>query len=604
MARGEASRATRSVALAVILAVIPAVSLAAPRALAAQEFVRQSLLIAPLRPDSAGSGARDAVRTAKQVTDAVRERTGQRTDVKSLRVLEGYRLDNLLLELNYKPQQRIGDAELRFFGQQLRADEVLVGRVVPQPAGVTVVARLALLRSWGMQQPLPVVRAATPALAGDALAREVVSARAQLTGVRRCENALARGDRRAAAREAEGAIRAYAPAVIARDCLIAALIDGTTSADSVRRLTDDVLAIDSTNLFAAVVRADALETEGRTADAVAQWRRVYALRNDSLALGVRVVEGFLRLQRPADALTDATDLLTRLGADARLRRLVFRAHAALAHWRETAALGDSLELEDAAFRADSNYATRYVEALRQQGDTLAALEVGVRAVRRHAGDARLYLQYLQLLGMETSSALPRGLTRFPEVPDFYVLTASAARKAGNRTDALRATQEAIRRDTSRTTLYLQLADLFVEAQRADSAAAVLARAPRTGEQAELLRTYTVARGLLLLRAAGDTLPVQQQAAVSMLWLADSISSRADSRAYAAAATLQLARAQLLQASKTRACPDARTADATLGQSAAAIERGLGESANATEITSMQAAMRSAVDNAMTVLCRP
>jgi hypothetical protein len=90
----------------------------------------------------------------------------------------------------------------------------------------------------------------------------------------------------------------------------------------------------------------------------------------------------------------------------------------------------------------------------------------------------------------------------------------------------------------------------------------------------------------------------------MLWLADSISSRADSRAYAAAATLQLARAQLLQASKTRACPDARTADATLGQSAAAIERGLGESANAAEITSMQAAMRSAVDNAMTVLCRP
>ena len=600
VAHAGASRATRSVALAVLLTV----GAAAPRALAAQEFVRQSLLIAPLRPDSGGSSARDAARTAKQVTDAVRERTGQRTDVKSLRVLEGYRLDNLLLELNYKPQQRIGDAELRFFGQQLRADEVLVGRVVPQPAGVTVVARLALLRSWGMQQPLPVVRAATPALAGDALAREIVSARAQLTGVRRCENALARGDRRAAAREAEGAIRAYAPAVIARDCLIAALIDGTTSADSVRRLTDDVLAIDSTNLFAAVVRADALETEGRTADAVAQWRRVYALRNDSLALGVRIVEGFLRLQQPADALTDATDLLTRLGADARLRRLVFRAHAALAHWRETAALGDSLELEDAAFRADSNYATRYVEALRQQGDTLAALEVGVRAVRRHAGDARLYLQYLQLLGMETGSALPRGLTRFPEVPDFYVLTASAARKAGNRTDALRATQEAIRRDTSRTTLYLQLADLFVEAQRTDSAAAVLARAPRTGEQAELLRTYTVARGLLLLRAAGDTLPVQQQAAVSMLWLADSVSSRADSRAYAAAATLQLARAQLLQASKTRTCADARTADATLGQSAAAIERGLGESANAAEITSMQAAMRSAVDNAMTVLCRP
>ena len=81
-------------------------------------------------------------------------------------------------------------------------------------------------------------------------------------------------------------------------------------------------------------------------------------------------------------------------------------------------------------------------------------------------------------------------------------------------------------------------------------------------------------------------------------------TRADSRAYVAAATLQLARTQLLQASKTRRCADSRLAFETLAVSGSAIDRGLGDSANAAEITTMFSAMRSAVDNAIDVLCKP
>jgi hypothetical protein len=578
--------------------------IAVVRPASAQEFVRQSLLIAPFRVDSTLNGSPIESRVARQVAEVTRARVTQRADSRAVKVLEGYRLDNLLLELNYKPQVILGDAELRFFGQQLRADEVLLARVSQRDGMITLSPRLTVLRSWGMQQPLPTVEAATAALAGDALAREIISARAQFTGLRRCENAMARGDRATAAREAESAIRSYPQAVIARDCLLAALINGTTSADSVRRVADDVLAIDSTNLFAAVMRADALEAEHRPADAGAQWRRVYALRSDSLALGIRVVEALLRVQRPAEALADATDLQARLGANATLRRLAFRAHAALAHWKDVAVLGDSLEHEDEVFRTDANYAARFIEGLRQSADSLGALEIAVRAVRRHPADARVYLQYLQLLGIETLQALPRGLTTFPEVPELYVMAASAARQAGKRADARRATREAIRRDSSLTAQYLTLADLFVEDHHPDSAAATLARAPRRGDQTELLRTYSIARGLLLLRAAGDSLPTQQRAAVAMLILADSVESRVDSRAYVAAATLQLARSQLLLASTSRLCADSRLAFETLAVSESAIDRGLGDSANAVEITTMFATMRRAVDNATSVLCKP
>lgn len=591
-------RVVRFVSLTLLL-VVPAL-----RPVAAQEFVRQSLLIAPFRVDSTAPSGSNLARTARQLAELTRARFAQRADPRAVKVLEGYRLDNLLLELNYKPQVTLGDAELRFFGQQLRADEVLLVQVSQRDGLITLQPRLSVLRSWGMPQPLPTVRAATAALVAEALVREVLSARAQFTGLRRCENAMAKGDRVTAAREAEAAIRAYPQAVIARDCLLAALLNGTTAADSVRRVADDVLAIDSTNLFAAVMRADALEAERRPVDAGVQWRRVYALRADSLALGIRVVEALLRVQLPAEALSNATDLQARLGANAALRRLAFRAHATLAHWKDVAVLGDSLEHEDEIFRTDANYAARFIEGLRQSGDTLGALEISVRAVRRHPTDSRVYVQYLQLLGVEALHALPRGLSTFPDVPELYVMKASAARQAGKRSDALRATREAIRRDSSLTAQYLTLADLFVEELQPDSAAATLARAPRGGEQSELLRTYSIARGLLLLRAAGDTMPSQQHAAIAMLVLADSIASRADSRAYVAAATLQRARSQLLQASKTRLCADSRLAFETLAIAGSAIDRGLGDSANAAEITTMFAAMRSAVDNATSVLCKP
>ena len=570
-----------------------------PRIADAQEFVRQAVLVAPFRSDSAPGAAT----LARDVARMVRERTAARLDPREAKVVDGFLLENLLIETGYTRTTIPRDFELRVSSQKLRADEIVRGVVTRQNGAIVVTARLALLRSWDIQQPLPVVRAATAALAADALAQEIVKARAQLVGLRRCENALAKSDRATAVREAERAIRAYPPAVMARDCLIAALLDGTTAADSLRRIADEVLAFDSTNTYAAVTRADMLEVEKRAAPAVAQWARVLALHPDSLPLGTRVVEALLRLQQPATALADTRQLRATFPNDATLRRLHFRAHSALAHWKDAAALGDTLENEDATFRADSNYATRYIESLRQSGDSLAALEISVRAVRRYPHDARIYLQYLQVLGAETIGALPRGLATFPDIPELYTLAATAARKAGKRADAVRATREAIRRDSTRTQQFLVLADLYFEDNQLDSLTQVLTRAPRTGDAADMLRTYVIARGLTVLRAAGDSLPAAQQAAVSLLVLADSIDSRTDSRAYVAAASLQMAREQLLQASKRRTCTDSRAADATLGLSASAISRGLGDGANAAEIQSAFDAMRAAVDNANTVLCK-
>lgn len=581
-----------------MLAALAAVAVHAARA-GAQEFVRQSLLIAPLRSDSTPRAARDA----RQVADVAHERLARLIDAKAVDLVERYRLENFLVTSSYRRDAILTEGELHIIARQMRLDEVVFGRVSVERGTITVATRLSLLRKRGLQQPLPVIHASTAAQAGEALAREIAAARAQLTGLRRCENALTVADRATAIREAERAIRAYPRAVPARGCLMAALIEVKTPADSVRRVADGALAIDTASVYASTVRAQALEAEKRTAEAVAQWTRVFPMDPENVELEVAVVDAMLRLQRPAAALADVRELQQRFPEEPRLPRLAFRAHAALARWKDAAALGDSLERTDAPFRADSNYTARHIEALRQVGDTLGALELTLRGMRRHPDDSRIYLQYLQLLGGESQVALPRGLTRFPDVPELYVLAAATARKAGNRAVAIRAAHEALKRDSTLTTQYLQLAELLLEEGRADSAEHVIARAPRAGDGVELVRSYAIGRGVTLLRAAGDTAAAKQRSAVTFLMLADSLASHEDSRAYVAAATLQLARNQLVLASKSKGCADSRSADSTLGISASAIERGLGETSGGAEIRQAFDAMRAAVDQATKVWCK-
>jgi hypothetical protein len=109
----------------------------------------------------------------------------------------------------------------------------------------------------------------------------------------------------------------------------------------------------------------------------------------------------------------------------------------------------------------------------------------------------------------------------------------------------------------------------------------------------------------VLRSAGDTSLALQRVAVNFLLLADSIESREDSRNYAAAGMLQLARSELVVAGKTRDCAEVKRADAALGSSASLIARGVGSAAGTGDgLKQAWDAMRAAVDNGTRVLCKP
>ena len=590
--RCESGRATLFVAL---------VALAAPVArsqAAAQEFVRQTLMLATFySPEDPSIGRR--------ISDGVRSRIAKVAPKRELAVLDDYDSDRALLAagFGYPHGAFISDAEVRVLARQLRVDEVVLGTVRGGTREIVVSAQIAMARDWRYRQPLPQVRSATAALAADGVVREVMRARAQMAGLRRCENALRVADFAQAAREAEVAIRAYPAATLARNCLLATLLESGVRSDSVQRIAEEVLARDSLNVFAAVARARALDAQAKPSESAMAWGRVVDIRPDSLDLGVTATDELLRLGRPTSALTAALALLTLHPGDPRLRRLRFRADVGLSHWAAAASLGDSLAREDPVFQSDSNYAFRQVEAVRQSGDTLGALAISVAAVKRHPGDSRIYTQYVQLLAVEGTAALPRGLLRFPDVSELYVLSARSARGAGRRLEAIAATQQAVRHDPQLTLGFLQLADLWLEEKRPDSALVALSRAQRTGAGAELLRTYIIARGGQLLRAAPDSEPVPLRQAAAFLVLADSLDSREDSRSYVAGATLQLARSELVVASHSRGCTEVRLADSALAVSANALANGVGVGAAADQLRQVFDSMRAAVDNAVKVYCK-
>ncbi|MFI5244123.1 MAG: tetratricopeptide repeat protein [Gemmatimonadales bacterium] len=410
------------------------------------------------------------------------------------------------------------------------------------------------------------------------------------------------GDNIVAAREAERAVQAFPSSTFARICLAMALHYNEVSVDSLQRVVDDVLSLDSLNIIAAVMRATILEADRRPNDAALAWARVAALRGDSLELAITAVEHLVRLDHPALAATVVTTLIKGHPTEPRLRRFLFRLDVSLQRWQAAAALGDSLEAEDAEFRADSSYAIRHVEALRMIGDTLSALAKSARAVKLHPGDGRLYLQYVQLVGSENGVMLDRGIKLFPDLPELRVLAARVARAAGNKGAELAALRDAVRNDPSMAQGFLRIAEIWFQDNHADSALAALRKAPREGPSTELLRTYVEGRGMQLVRAASDTMPESFHAAVGFFVLADSVDSRDDSRSLIVASMLQLAQSELAVAAKARSCPGVRRADEALIGSAAVLARGVGTGSAADELRDAQVKLRAAVGNASKVLC--
>lgn len=556
---------------------------------AAQGFVRQALVVAPF-------GGGESTRAGRRVSQSMRSALRRAAGRSAVDVVGADSVDRMLRGYGLRGATLVPESDLVRIARLARGDELLMGTVEAVGETLTVRAALVLVRDARQREPLPVVRAVGAEGAADALAGAVLRARQQMEDLRRCENAARAGDARAAVTAAEAALARYPTGLLGRLCLARALAEANAPADSVQRVVESVLARDSANIIAHVLRAAALDGRSRTADAVRAWQGVLGMRPDSAELAALGVERLLALGRPASALDWTSVLLGQHPDDPRFRRARFRAFAALDRWSEAAALGDSLDATDASFASEAGYALRYVQALQERGDTIRAVARSARAVVEHPDDGRLYVQYVRLVAGEDRAGLARGLARFPRLAELRLLAAQRARLQGDRGAERAALLEAIAADGSLEQSHLRVAELWLQAGQADSALAGLARAPRDG--AATLRAYTLGRGVELLRGAIDTIPSSYRVAIGFLALADSLDSQDDSRRVVVAAALQAARSELIVAAPALACDGLRRADARLQEASVAIARGVGTGAAAEELGAAQQALRTAVDEAL------
>jgi tetratricopeptide (TPR) repeat protein len=569
---------------------------ASPLVAQRQEFTQQTLMVAPLHFGDAVSG-----RSARQVAASLRSAISRLSNRRELFVVGTDTVEILLERAGFKYDTVIDEAMTLVLAQQMRADEVIVGSVANRDGLIEARTELALMRDWRLRQPLPVVRGRSVRSVVDTLAAAIVRARQQMPGLRRCENAARSGNPQLALKSAEEAISLYPASTLARTCLTMVLRYNDIGADVIARASEELLNIEPRNIIAAVLRANALSSLERRDSAAAAWEHIVSLRPDSLALATAAADELMRLQQPTAVVRVTGKLLSVHEGDLPLRRLRFRAQIALSAWPDAAALGDSLTVVDDEFDTDSSYTARHIEALRLSGDTLLALARSARAVKQHSGDLSLYLQYLSLVNAEHTTALPRGIVRFPESSELNVLAAREAVAAGRRQAAIASLGSAVRQDPLLMQGFLQIAELWFEEEQPDSAVSAILRAPRSTNP-DLLRAYAVSRGRQMLRGASDTAVVVWQRAHRLFALADSLDSQDDSRSLIAAVTLSVARAELVAAIPAKSCAGAERADSALVLSAGVLDRSAGNGRTDPAMSEAFNALRTSTDDAKRVFC--
>lgn len=523
-------------------------SLFAPNA-AAQEFTRQNILVAPFTVDALD-------RAGLRVGTLVHRKLGARLPRAETFLV---REDSVLVPLRragFVVGDQIAPEELNVLARRARADEIVIGSVRRDGSQLHVDAALLLARDWRRRQPLGRVTAASADAAADSIVRRLLGARTQLTGLRRCENHARTGNRPAAIAEGRRAIALFPESTLARLCVAEVLVTDSAQLSEVRRLAEDVLFRDSTSVVAATLHAQALSGL-RVPSAADAWHRVLSLGADSLDLASAAIEQLLHLRPNA-----AADWLPRLRvlheASAVLRRQHFRSHYFTAEWVAAAALGDSLDQQDGAFRSDPTAALRLIQSHLGAGDTVRAIARAAESVGRHPTEPSLYVRYADLVQAEQGPVISRGIRRFPDDRLMRVLQARMARMLGDVELERAALTAATSSDSPDAAASLRLAELWWASGQGDSALAALRRAPRATAIRGTVRRTALARGQAMLRVLGTTPSTDSvRLAAAFVVLADSLQSGPDSRALLVVAELHALARRLSEAVAAASCSDAQ-----------------------------------------------
>jgi tetratricopeptide (TPR) repeat protein len=389
--------------------------------------------------------------TGVQAADALRSRMSSEVPYKQLWQIPSAEINAVLEASGYKKDEPLSSNDARELGRQLRADEFIQGTVRKEGETWRIDATLHLVRDPSLAQPL---QTASGNKAGDAakvLAAELVEARKQLVPERACVNAARDKNWDKAMSSAKEGITLFPKAVIARTCLLNAMFE-TKATDEVQlALAEEILAIDSRSRRALSIAGDiyrrrnvANPKDSVNANKMIQaYTGLIAADPTNTRLVDDVTKAIAGAGNPGVALPIIRKAVEENPGDAALMRTQFLVELAARETKSAIRTGTELAALDTAM-ADTSYFFRMAAAYQADSQPAKAAE-----------------------------EIAKGVAKFPENASLLVVSAQAQRAAGQLQQAVETLKKALTLDPKVEKGQLQMAQLYNELKKPDSAYAAL-----------------------------------------------------------------------------------------------------------------------------------
>ena len=281
-------------------------------------------------------------RIGRSLAAALRARIARTQSKRELLIVGNDEVLDLVEGSGISLDKAMSASTLRTVARSLRADEMLFGTVNKVANGFVAEGRLVLVRDERLVQPLP--RAAGSSVDGVAatLAESVRKSRLQLVPHRRCENSVRDGALPAAIAHARAALAATPDGVIARSCLLTAMVLSGAPAAELLREAELSLATSPSDYHALDAAARAEDALGNRAKSADYWLRVAATDTADLSLQTAVLNALMRGENAARARPLAERLSELNPDDMTLLKLRWQVLFALREWPSAVEIGRRL----------------------------------------------------------------------------------------------------------------------------------------------------------------------------------------------------------------------------------------------------------------------
>ncbi len=494
------------------------------------------LMVAVFRSADKTSGVRAA--------DALRDRIANDFTLKQLYVLPKNDINANLEASGFPTNEALAAHDARALGQQLRADEYIVGTVSNAGGQTKVDAQMVLTRDNSLTQPLGSYQVGKADQAASQISREFQAAQRAFAEERTCVNSAR--DKKFA--EAEAAARrgiaAYPKSTLARICLANIYVtqrdaDTTNAArtraynDSALTMSREILGLDPLSRPALTIQYAGLQAAGKRDSATGVLLRLVAADPTNTRLREQVINEYAANGQAASAIPLVNQLVSDNPGDPNYLQLQTRVKLAAKDYKGAVTSFQELARTDTA-TATADLYSRVAIGARIDSQPQVAAQLLAQAVRRFPNNGGLLSDYADALAAsgQTQQALDllnRTAQSNPKTPGLY---------------------------TAQANLYMQL-------KRPDDAFKALQQAQANGDSASSVADAAVNLGATAYQAASASKAVADyQRAISILEFANKTATTPRGQFFLGVASLGLGGQLLQEAQKSRSCESvtaARTA---------------------------------------------